>query len=423
MNYNRFLNHVGKARCSNPLRLAAAQAVSAKESTVSLAGGMPNSEMFPFKEFLVKLRDGSELTLEGKKLKQALQYGQSSGIPDLLAWLSKFQELQHSPPRWRHTPKDGGTTICVTAGSQDALSKSFEMMVDPGDNVIVENPTYSGALMALRPLGCHWVAVDTDQFGMVPELLKQALSRWKPSDAANVESDIPKFMYINPTGSNPTGTTMSLERKREIYQLAREYDLLILEDDPYYFIQFSEMRIPSFLSIDTDGRVIRFDSFSKMLSAGLRVGYVTGPGPLVEKLQFHIMSSIFHASSLSQVLVSELVQQWGVDGYLKNARSICTFYQSQRDLALSAAQKWLSGLAEWHTPQAGMFLWLKVKAIKDTKYLIEVRAVKKRVHFVAGCHFLADSKQLCPYIRVSYSLATPSQLDLVSAAINPSSSD
>ncbi|KAI0215056.1 Kynurenine/alpha-aminoadipate aminotransferase, mitochondrial [Lamellibrachia satsuma] len=269
--------------------------------------------------------------------------------------------------------------------------------------------------MQLRPLGCRWVTVDSDKFGMIPESLKQALSRWKPSDINNVKSDIPKFMYINPTGGNPTGMSMSLERKREIYQLAREYDLIILEDDPYYFMQFNEMLIPSFLSIDTDGRVIRFDSFSKMLSAGLRVGYVTGPGPLVQKIQFHIMSSIFHASSLSQALVSELLLLWGVKGYLKNAHSICNFYQSQRDLALTAAQKWLTDLADWRIPQAGMFLWLKVKAIRDTKYLIEVRALKKQVLFVAGCHFMADADKPCPFIRVSYSLATPVQLDLVSS--------
>ena len=122
----------------------------------------------------------------------------------------------------------------------------------------------------------------------------------------------PKIMYINPTGANPTGTVLPLDRRRKIYEIASKYDLLILEDDPYYYLQFTKgNRVPSFYSMDVDGRVLRFDSFSKILSSGLRLGFVTGPKPLIERIMLHMQVSSMHTTSLSQFIAKDLLQEWG----------------------------------------------------------------------------------------------------------------
>merc|ERR1719471_1860082 len=140
----------------------------------------------------------------------------------------------------------------------------------------------------------------------------------------------PKIMYINPTGANPTGTVLTPERRREIYQIACEYNILILEDDPYYYMQFGDGKVPSLFSMDTEGRVLRFDSFSKILSSGIRLGFVTGPRPLIERVVLHMQVSVLHASSLSQVITHQLLDQWGHEGFFRHIRSVEAFYQHRR---------------------------------------------------------------------------------------------
>ncbi|XP_043916358.1 kynurenine/alpha-aminoadipate aminotransferase, mitochondrial-like [Protopterus annectens] len=197
-----------------------------------------------------------------------------------------------------------------------------------------------------------------------------------------------------------------------IFQIAHDYDLLIIEDDPYYFLQFEKPWAPSFLSLDIDGRVIRADSFSKILSAGLRVGFLTGPKPLIERVILHIQSSCLHTSAFTQFMVLQLLQQWGQHGFLKHVECVIEFYKKQKDLMVTAANKWLKDVAEWHEPAAGMFLWLKVKGISDTYRLVMEKALEKEVLFVPGNAFSIDSSQPSPYLRASFSFASAEQMDL-----------
>jgi len=143
-----------------------------------------------------------------------------------------------------------------------------------------------------------------------------------------------------------------MERKREIYSIAQKYDLLLLEDDPYYYLQY-DRRISSFLSIDTDGRVLRFDSFSKILSSGVRVGFVTGPKPLVEVLDRHIQVTALHPSGVSQAFVIEAVLDMGVQGFLKHSDTVSTFYKNRMEAFRGMAEKYLTGMVEWSPPKAG----------------------------------------------------------------------
>ena len=156
-----------------------------------------------------------------------------------------------------------------------------------GSSVLVEDFVYSGTLSIINPYKPVYHTIQSDNQGMIPDSLRKVLSQWTPGQEG---TGVPKFLYINPTGANPTGTVLPVERRQEIYRLCCEYNLLLLEDDPYYYLQFEEkhLRPPSFLSMDTEARVVRFDSFSKILSSGIRLGFVTGPKPLIDRIVLHM---------------------------------------------------------------------------------------------------------------------------------------
>ena len=277
------------------------------------------------------------------------------------------------------------------------------MLIEKDDPVLCESYTYSGSLSTLNPLECKLVGVDTDAHGLIPSALQKRLADLKHSPRK------PKVLYTIPTGSNPTGGSMSLERKREVYRLAQEHNLIILEDDPYYYLQFGP-RSQSLLSMDTDGRVLRFDSFSKIISSGLRLGWATGPAPLIERLNLHMQATSLHPSGISQVVLLAILENLKHDGFLTHTGSVSAFYKKRMEAFQAAAQKHLTGLAEWNTPSAGMFCWIKLLGIEDSFSLIQEKAVKEKVLLVPGSSFAADG-QKSPFVRASFSTATPQQMD------------
>ncbi|XP_032269082.1 kynurenine/alpha-aminoadipate aminotransferase, mitochondrial isoform X1 [Phoca vitulina] len=394
------------------VRIVAETWSRAPKSVISLAPGSPNPNTFPFMTAVITIKNGKPIQFDEEMMKRALQYSQSAGIPELLSWLKQLQVKLHNPPTINYPTSQGQMDICITSGSQDGLCKVFEMMVNPGDNVLLNEPVYSGTLQALKPLGCNIINVASDEYGIIPDSLKEVLSKWKPENSKNPKKNTPKFLYAVPNGNNPTGNSLTSNRKEEIYELARKYDFLIIEDDPYYFLQFSKSWAPTFLSMDIDGRVIRADSFSKVLSSGLRIGFLTGPKALIERVVLHTQVSTLHPSTFTQLLVSQLLHQWGEEGFLAHVESVTDFYRNQRDALLAAADKWLSGLAEWHVPAAGMFLWVKIKGISDIKQLIEEKAIKKEILMLPGNVFYIDSSAPSPYFRASFSSASPEQMDM-----------
>jgi kynurenine/2-aminoadipate aminotransferase len=257
---------------------------AAPPAMIPLSGGFPNPEMFPFKQLRLEVSGGAPIVLEGKQLQSALQYLPTPGHPGLLRQLRELQQEVHRPDPavW------AGADMVVTTGSQDGLCKALEMMLEPGASVLVEDFVYSGTLSIINPYRPVYHVIQSDSEGMVPASLRAVLGQWSPGTEG--EPARPKFLYINPTGANPTGTVLPEGRRREIYALCCQYNLLLLEDDPYYYLQFSEAgeRPPSFLSLDTEGRVLRFDSFSKILSSGIRLGFVTGPRELVQRIVLHM---------------------------------------------------------------------------------------------------------------------------------------
>uniref|UniRef100_A0A8D0HJ87 Aminotransferase class I/classII large domain-containing protein n=1 Tax=Sphenodon punctatus TaxID=8508 RepID=A0A8D0HJ87_SPHPU len=240
MDYSCFLSAVSAARQPNCARITK-EMERQMSSTIMLAGGMPNSNYFPIKTASFTIVDGTTIEIGEEMMKRALQYAPSEGIQELLSWLMDLQLSLHDPPTAKYSPEKGKMKICITTGSQEGLSKVIEMLVNPGDNVLLDDPTYTATLLALKPLGCNLIKVPSDKHGIIPKALKEILSKWKPEHANKPHNNIPKFLYTIPNGSNPSGTSLTIERKKEIYQLASDYNFLIIEDDPYYFLQYEKV--------------------------------------------------------------------------------------------------------------------------------------------------------------------------------------
>ena len=203
----------------------------------------------------------------------------------------------------------------------------------------------------------------------------------------------PKLLYTIPTGQNPSGCTTSLSRRRELLSFAYKYDFIILEDDPYRHLTFSDTPIPSYLSLESSpSRVIRFDSFSKILSAGLRVGWATGPSFFIDKMQLHQQVSCLHTSGLSQMVLLKTLKSMQVEGLEQHITKVKAGYKERRDRFCELVKTVLKDRVEWFVPQAGMFVWMKLNGIHDTKYLIEKQAVKEKVLLVPGAVFMVDKR-------------------------------
>ncbi|GMH47540.1 hypothetical protein TL16_g00087, partial [Triparma laevis f. inornata] len=290
------------------------------------------------------------------------------------------------------------------------------------DTLLVESPTYSGSLAFLGPASVNLQGVQTDEHGLIPSDLRRVLEGWEGSNPSRKK---PRVLYTIPTGSNPSGGSLSLARKHEIYELAVEHDLLILEDDPYYYLDFEGSsspdgpgRCPSLLSIDEragGARVLRFDSFSKLLSAGIRVGFATGPAELIERIELHTQATMLHASGVSQAVVSKIFDHLGgVAGFLAHVDQVTSFYQERRDALVASVERHLGDFVEFEPPKAGMFLWMRLKGVKDSNDLIMDKAVEKKVLMVPGASFIptnGDEHPSSSFVRASYSTASVEEMD------------
>jgi len=408
-NYEDYLST--RSRLREPSAIRALQPLLSIPGMISLGGGMPNFSTFPFTKFTAELKDGTVLEFSGEKaLTECLQYSVTGGLPRLVKHLEELQMKEHSPP-------SGKARLCVTTGSQDGLSKAFDMLLNPGESLLVESATYSGSLAFLKPLGVKLVPVAMEDGHLKPGSLRSILANWSES----ADGPRPKVLYTIPTGANPTGGSLSLEEKMEMYVVAREYDVLIMEDDPYHFMQYpgpGEKRTRSFLSMDVDGRVLRFDSFSKLLSSGMRLGFATGPAPLIERIELHTQASNLHTAGIPQAFVAALFDHWAAnnngssyEGFIMHVDSIAEFYRERRDVFIDSCEKHLTGLATWTRPTAGMFVWFKLIGVKDSWPLIKEKAVDKKVLFVPGQSFATPDTEPSPYVRAAFSTATFEDMD------------
>lgn len=395
MDYESFLSEYGRHTIHNSLR-EAARALEC-EDMIMLAGGVPNPRNFPIETIKMKLRDGSFIEWDEATSTKALQYLPSDGTPDLLEDIKRLIRKYHNPPRFNELK------FCVTTGSQDALYKAFQVLINPGDYVIIPNPVYLGVIGTLEPLRAKMLGVSEDENGMCVKELRRMLQE------INNPKTI-KAMYVNPNSSNPSGTTYSMSRRKELYEVAREFNFLIIEDDAYYFLNFGKERPPSFLSMDTDGRVFRVDSFSKIIAPGFRLGFCSGAPTIVSKVECCIQYSTQQAPAFSQMAVHHILKKWGETGFNRHITRINSFYKNQALMMAESAKRYLTGLAEWHVPDGGMFMWMKILNIQDTSKFTLQTAASTGVLVVPGKVFDPAGHD-SPYVRLAFSLAPPDKIN------------
>eukprot|EP01089_Gocevia_fonbrunei_P004349 TRINITY_DN14365_c0_g1_i1.p1 TRINITY_DN14365_c0_g1~~TRINITY_DN14365_c0_g1_i1.p1 ORF type:complete len:478 (+),score=121.17 TRINITY_DN14365_c0_g1_i1:93-1436(+) len=399
------------------------------EDMISLGAGMPNPVTFPIKKITFALQPlGStetiDIVIDETKLKnEAFQYTSCPGIPGLRKWLQNLQALIHKPVYPFSATDPLSWDVQVISGSQEGLAKIASALLSENDSVLVESAVYSSMKNILEPLGVRLIPMPIDGDGIIPEELKKILQKEKQDLQDGKVPRLPKFLYTVPTCNNPAGVNISLKRKEEIYNLACEYDLLIVEDDPYYFLQFDSLTskseqsepadeltsmassyIPGIFHFDHEGRVIRLDSFSKVGFAGARVGWLTAPKILIQKYELLQQIDSVHASGIAQVILEKMFDFWGFEGFLKHVRSTAAWYKERRDLMCTILNEEKFDGIEWEEPKGGFFLWLKTP-LKDTTYLLKKYGVDRKILFISGTEFdvAGDSAQ---YIRLSFSIVT-----------------
>ncbi|KAF7337049.1 PLP-dependent transferase [Mycena venus] len=440
--YTPFLSDIAKARLPSPIR--SLLPLEATPGLLSLLAGKPNPTTFPFTSFSFTaqapppedgqtVREDISLKLSGAELAAALQYGPTGGMAPLVDWLYDLQRTMHGRERGE------GWTLSVGGGSQDLLSKAIIALLNPGDTVLVQSPVYAGVIPLFHSLKCEQIEVEADADGISSESLRAILEGW-PADRAK-----PKVLYTIPYGGNPTGATATFARRREVLQLAREHNFLIMEgtplqailaidyslshyktDDPYFYLFYGHEseRAPSYFTMERAdaslagspiavGRVLRFDSISKILSAGMRIGFASGPAPILRAIDAHTATANLQPASLTQAIAHALLSAWGTDGFLAHTRGVSGFYRKKRDVFEAAMQRHLQGLAEWTPPQSGLFFWFKLLipgAEDDSALVVRTQAFERGVLALPGTVFLPNGRKTA-YVRAAFSLLGEEEVD------------
>src|SRR5690242_4695383 len=331
--------------------------------TISFAGGLPAPELFP----LALFREACIRVL-GEIGPPALQYGSTEGYRPLREFVAA---------RLRQRGMDfSADQVLITAGSQQALDLVGKLMIDPGDAVVIESPTYVGALQAFNMYGPSYLSVATDADGLRTDVLAKILRRR------------PKFIYVLPNFQNPSGATLSLKRRHELAEIADAFDVLIVEDDPYAELRFTDVTLPAITHLSQqlrgpDAPAIHLGTFSKTLSPGLRLGWIAGPREVVRKLVQLKQGTDLHTSTFTQMVAYEAAR----DGFIeKHVLEIRRVYH-ERMLAMSEAlKKHFPPGTSWTEPQGGMFLWVTLPGHVDSREVLKV-AVQNKVAFVPGNSF------------------------------------
>lgn len=383
------LSHRGRSLADSPIR-ALAKRLAAAPGLVSFAGGMPSPQTFPVEAFDVAWE--RVMRTAGAA---ALQYGPTDGHAPLREWIAASMTACRVAPE----------QVLITAGSQQGLDLVGKVLLDPGDAVAVETPTYVGALQSLGQYFPRFVGIDSDGHGLVPEALHGRLR------AAGLARGAAKFIYAIPNFQNPTGRTLPLPRRHELLEACAREGLPVVEDDPYGALDYQGRTHTPLLALDPQ-RVIHLGSFSKILSPGVRLGWVIAPAGLIRKLEQAKQASDLHTSTLVQRVVHEIVR----DGFLASHLQACRrLYATAADAMDAALHRHLQGLAQWVRPEGGMFLWLELPEGLDAQALVEP-AIAAGVAFVPGAPFYAEAPR-ANTLRLCFSTATAEQVEQGVAAL------
>jgi 2-aminoadipate transaminase len=357
---------------------------------ISFAGGLPAPDVFPVKQF----QEACNYVLENMGA-QALQYSTTEGYRPLREMIARHTA--------RYSVNVDPDNILITSGSQQALDFIGRVFINQGDHIVVESPTYLGALQAWNAYGAQYISVPADEHGMIVDELEKALRIG------------PKFIYVLPNFQNPTGTTLSLERRKQLVELADRYGVPIIEDDPYGQLRYEGEHLPSVVMIDSQhqnnnghtysGNVIYMSTFSKLLAPGLRLAWVIAPKEVIRKLVQSKQAADLHTATFNQVVAYEVGKGGFLDEHVKVIRAT---YKERRDVMLEMMDEVFPSEVRWTRPEGGMFLWGILPEGMDAAEVLK-KAIEHKVAFVPGGPFHPNGGGENT-LRINFSYSNPDEI-------------
>lgn len=367
-----------------------------KKDVISFAAGIPAPELFPAREW-------SEITkdiLENNS-KTALVYGVTEGYLPL-------RNLTKERAKRNGAFDENKDELIITSGAQQAIDLTAKVLLNAGDGVIVEDPSFIGSLNSFRSYGAKLYGAEVESDGMNIDKVEKLLCENK-----NI-----KFIYTIPTFQNPSGTTMSLEKRKALLNLAEKYDVLILEDNPYGELRFSNKELPTLKSMDTMGRVIYAGTYSKTLAPGIRVGFLSAAKKIVDRVIVVKQVNDVNTTVLSQMMVYEYIKRYDFDAHIEKC---CEVYKKRCELMLSEMDKKFSKNIKYTRPDGGIFILVTMPEECDTKKML-AEAMDSNVAFVPGNTFMLDMDAPSNMLRLNYSVTNEKTIvkgiDLLSKVVN-----
>jgi 2-aminoadipate transaminase len=362
-------------------------AITARPEVISLAGGLPDTASFPPESFAAQM---TKIAQESSA--EALQYGPTEGFDRTRDCIAEVMAAEDMSP----DPED----VIVTTGGQQAIDLVTKTLVDPGDPVICEAPTYPGAVPVFCSYEAETLQVSMDEDGMRVDELGMLLDRLA------ADGRRPKFVYTVPSFQNPTGVTMSLERRRRLVEIARERELLVVEDNPYGLLRYEGDPIAPLYQLEGGDYVIYLGTFSKILSPGIRLGWCVAPPPVMEKIVLGKQATDLCTSTLTQYFVAEYFEEGRWREYVD---SLAGLYRERRDAMLEALERHFPPQCEWSRPEGGLFLWATLPEYIDTGDLL-AKALRQNVAFVPGAAAYADARQSSS-MRLNFSASSADEIN------------
>lgn len=352
--------------------------ITQRPEIISFAGGLPSPATFPVER--MKAAYDKVLTESGKV---ALQYGPTDGYPPLREWIANSLSTEGA----KILPEQ----ILMTSGSQQALDLLGKVLIDEGSRVLVETPSYLGALQAFSVYRPEFKSVVTDEHGLVPSSIEGVAQG-------------ARLLYSLPNFQNPTGRTLSIERRRELVETCARLGLPLIEDDPYGALSYRGEPMPKMVAMNPDG-VIYMGSFSKVLTPGIRLGYVCAPLPLVRRLELAKQAADLHTAQLTQMVVHEVVKDGFLDQHIPTIRKL---YGDQCQVMLDAMTEHFPAGVSWTKPEGGMFIWVTLPKQIDAMKLLD-QSLAARVAFVPGSPFYANEPETNT-LRLSFVTVPPERI-------------
>jgi 2-aminoadipate transaminase len=361
--------------------------ITRQPDIISFGGGLPAPDTFPVEEL-----EEISCQLLHEKGAIALQYGPTEGEIALREEIAKWMAREKATVK----PEN----ILVTSGSQQGLDIIAKIFLDPKDVIIVELPSYMGGLQAFSAYRARMVGVPQDNDGMRMDLLEKALAKLATKGRK------PKFIYVVPDFQNPSGVTMTLERRGRLLELARKYEVPIIEDSPYRDLRFVGDSVPMIFSLDEENYVIALGTFSKLLCPGLRLAWITAPVEWIEPMVVAKQSMDLSSPVFTQLMVAEYMKR----GLLpKQVEQNCRLYAGKREVMISALRRYMPEGVEWTEPEGGLFLWVRLPKKMDADALFP-KAIENKVAYVIGSTFHCDGKGQNT-MRLNFSYPSEAQIE------------